>query len=126
MGEGGAVFTNNPMLKVIAESFRDWGRDCYCAPGCDNTCGDRFGQQYGSLPQGYDHKYVYAHLGYNLKITDMQAACGSGSSSNAPRTSSIRASATSRCSRSACPACPNSSKLPRQPLTATHRGSVSR
>ncbi|MFK3792774.1 lipopolysaccharide biosynthesis protein RfbH [Pseudomonas piscis] len=76
MGEGGAVFTNNPQLKVIAESFRDWGRDCYCAPGCDNTCGDRFGQQYGSLPRGYDHKYVYAHLGYNLKITDMQAACG--------------------------------------------------
>jgi len=76
MGEGGAVFTNNPTLKVIAESFRDWGRDCYCAPGCDNTCGDRFGQQFGSLPKGYDHKYVYAHLGYNLKITDMQAACG--------------------------------------------------
>lgn len=76
MGEGGAVFTNSPQLKVIAESFRDWGRDCYCAPGCDNTCGDRFGQQFGSLPQGYDHKYVYAHLGYNLKITDMQAACG--------------------------------------------------
>lgn len=76
MGEGGAVFTNNPTLKVIAESFRDWGRDCYCAPGCDDTCGNRFGQQFGSLPQGYDHKYVYAHLGYNLKITDMQAACG--------------------------------------------------
>lgn len=76
MGEGGAVFTNNPQLKMIAESFRDWGRDCYCAPGCDNTCGDRFGQQFGSLPAGYDHKYVYAHLGYNLKITDMQAACG--------------------------------------------------
>ena len=76
MGEGGAVFTNNPQLKMIAESFRDWGRDCYCAPGCDNTCGNRFGQQFGSLPVGYDHKYVYAHLGYNLKITDMQAACG--------------------------------------------------
>ncbi len=76
MGEGGAVFTNNPQLKMIAESFRDWGRDCYCAPGCDNTCGNRFGQQFGSLPAGYDHKYVYAHLGYNLKITDMQAACG--------------------------------------------------
>ena len=75
-GEGGAVFTNNPQLKMIAESFRDWGRDCYCAPGRDNTCGDRFGQQFGSLPKGYDHKYVYAHLGYNLKITDMQAACG--------------------------------------------------
>ncbi len=76
MGEGGAVFTNNPQLKMIAESFRDWGRDCYCAPGCDDTCGNRFGQKFGSLPQGYDHKYVYAHLGYNLKITDMQAACG--------------------------------------------------
>jgi CDP-6-deoxy-D-xylo-4-hexulose-3-dehydrase len=76
MGEGGAVFTNNPQLKMIAESFRDWGRDCYCAPGCDDTCGNRFGQKFGSLPQGYDHKYVYAHLGYNLKISDMQAACG--------------------------------------------------
>lgn len=76
MGEGGAVFTNNAELKTIAESFRDWGRDCYCAPGCDDTCGKRFGQQFGSLPTGYDHKYVYAHLGYNLKITDMQAACG--------------------------------------------------
>lgn len=76
MGEGGAVFTNNPQLKLIAESFRDWGRDCYCAPGCDDTCGKRFGQQFGGLPHGYDHKYVYSHLGYNLKITDMQAACG--------------------------------------------------
>ena len=76
MGEGGAVFMNNPELKVIAESFRDWGRDCYCAPGCDNTCGCRFEQKQGDLPFGYDHKYVYSHLGYNLKITDMQAACG--------------------------------------------------
>ncbi len=76
MGEGGAVFMNNPELKVIAESFRDWGRDCYCAPGCDNTCGCRFEQKHGELPYGYDHKYVYSHLGYNLKITDMQAACG--------------------------------------------------
>ena len=76
MGEGGAVFMNDPQLKVIAESFRDWGRDCYCAPGCDDTCGKRFGQQFGTMPYGYDHKYVYAHLGYNLKITDMQAACG--------------------------------------------------
>ena len=76
MGEGGAVFTNNTELKTIAESFRDWGRDCYCAPGCDNTCGCRFEQQHGDLPYGYDHKYVYSHLGYNLKITDMQAACG--------------------------------------------------
>ncbi len=76
MGEGGAVFMNNPALKVIAESFRDWGRDCYCAPGCDNTCGCRFEQKHGDLPYGYDHKYVYSHSGYNLKITDMQAACG--------------------------------------------------
>ena len=76
MGEGGAVFTNNPDLKVIAESFRDWGRDCYCAPGKDNTCGQRFCCKLGTLPEGYDHKYTYSHLGYNLKITDMQAACG--------------------------------------------------
>lgn len=76
MGEGGAVFTNDSKLAVIAESFRDWGRDCYCKPGCDNTCGTRFNMQLGSLPQGYDHKYTYSHLGYNLKISDMQAACG--------------------------------------------------
>jgi CDP-6-deoxy-D-xylo-4-hexulose-3-dehydrase len=76
MGEGGAVFTNNSQLISIAESFRDWGRDCYCKPGCDNTCGTRFNMQLGSLPLGYDHKYTYSHLGYNLKITDMQAACG--------------------------------------------------
>ncbi|MFN7724251.1 MAG: lipopolysaccharide biosynthesis protein RfbH [Rubrivivax sp.] len=75
MGEGGAVFTNNPELKLIAESFRDWGRDCYCAPGKDNTCNQRFCKQLGELPAGYDHKYTYSHLGYNLKITDMQAAC---------------------------------------------------
>lgn len=76
MGEGGAVFTNNRELKVIAESFRDWGRDCYCPPGKDNTCGKRFCWKMGSLPDGYDHKYIYSHLGYNLKITDMQASCG--------------------------------------------------
>ena len=76
MGEGGAVFTNNGQLKKIIESFRDWGRDCYCQPGCDNTCGKRFSWQLGDLPDGYDHKYTYSHLGYNLKITDMQAACG--------------------------------------------------
>lgn len=76
MGEGGAVFTNNSELVTIAESFRDWGRDCYCDPGCDNTCEKRFEQQLGDLPQGYDHKYTYSHLGYNLKISDMQAACG--------------------------------------------------
>ena len=75
MGEGGAVFTNDPELRLIAESFRDWGRDCYCPPGKDNTCGKRHCQKLGSLPEGYDHKYTYSHLGYNLKITDMQAAC---------------------------------------------------
>lgn len=75
MGEGGAVFMNDPELRKIAESFRDWGRDCYCPPGQDNTCGKRHCQQFGSLPEGYDHKYTYSHLGYNLKITDMQAAC---------------------------------------------------
>jgi CDP-6-deoxy-D-xylo-4-hexulose-3-dehydrase len=75
MGEGGAVFTNSLELKQIAESFRDWGRDCYCPPGKDNTCGKRFCWKLGDLPEGYDHKYTYSHLGYNLKITDMQAAC---------------------------------------------------
>lgn len=84
MGEGGAVFTNNDELIGIAESFRDWGRDCYCAPGKDNTCGQRFCQQMGSLPKGYDHKYTYSHLGYNLKITDMQAACGLAQLEKAP------------------------------------------
>jgi CDP-6-deoxy-D-xylo-4-hexulose-3-dehydrase len=76
MGEGGAVLTNNSELKAIAESFRDWGRDCYCPPGKDNTCGKRFCWKLGALPEGYDHKYIYSHLGYNLKISDMQAACG--------------------------------------------------
>jgi len=76
MGEGGAVFTSDALLKRIVESFRDWGRDCWCNPGCDNTCGKRYDWQHGQLPAGYDHKYVYSHLGYNLKITDMQAAIG--------------------------------------------------
>ena len=84
MGEGGAVFTNNDELKTIAESFRDWGRDCYCQPGKDNTCGKRFCQKLGKLPEGYDHKYTYSHLGYNLKITDMQAACGLAQLDKAP------------------------------------------
>jgi CDP-6-deoxy-D-xylo-4-hexulose-3-dehydrase len=75
-GEGGAVFTKSSRLKRILESVRDWGRDCWCAPGKDNTCGQRFGWQLGGLPAGYDHKYIYSHLGYNLKMTDMQAAIG--------------------------------------------------
>lgn len=76
MGEGGAVYTNNPLLNKIARSFRDWGRDCVCPSGRDNLCGHRFDRQYGELPLGYDHKYVYSHFGYNLKATDMQAAVG--------------------------------------------------
>jgi len=76
MGEGGAVFTNNPELKRLIESFRDWGRDCFCATGMSNTCGKRFGWKLGELPEGYDHKFIYSHVGYNLKITDMQAAVG--------------------------------------------------
>jgi CDP-4-dehydro-6-deoxyglucose reductase, E1 len=85
MGEGGAVFTNHDELKAIAESFRDWGRDCYCPPGKDNTCGKRFCWKLGDLPEGYDHKYTYSHLGYNLKITDMQAACGLAQLQKAPQ-----------------------------------------
>lgn len=76
MGEGGAVFTNNPLLKKIMESLRDWGRDCYCLPGVANTCGKRFSWQLGQLPEGYDHKYIYSHIGYNLKPLDIQAAIG--------------------------------------------------
>jgi len=76
MGEGGAVMAANDDLARIARSFRDWGRDCYCSGGENNTCGKRFAQQFGSLPFGYDHKYVYSHIGYNLKVTDMQAAIG--------------------------------------------------
>ncbi len=76
MGEGGAVYTNNPMLNKIIRSFRDWGRDCVCPSGRDNMCGHRFDRQFGELPLGYDHKYVYSHFGYNLKATDMQAAIG--------------------------------------------------
>jgi CDP-4-dehydro-6-deoxyglucose reductase, E1 len=76
MGEGGAVLINNPKLKMLVESFRDWGRDCYCATGQDNTCNKRFGWQLGDLPEGYDHKYTYSHIGFNLKVTDMQAAIG--------------------------------------------------
>ncbi len=76
MGEGGAVYTDDPLLKKIMLSMRDWGRDCWCESGHDNTCGKRFSGQFGTLPFGYDHKYVYGHFGYNLKATDMQAAVG--------------------------------------------------
>jgi CDP-6-deoxy-D-xylo-4-hexulose-3-dehydrase len=85
MGEGGAVLTNNPQLARIATSFRDWGRDCYCSGGESNTCGMRFSQQFGTLPKGYDHKYVYSHIGYNLKVTDIQAAIGCAQLKKLPR-----------------------------------------
>ena len=85
MGEGGAVLTDRPKLKVIVESFRDWGRDCWCEPGKDNTCGKRFDWELGELPYGYDHKYIYSHLGYNLKLTDMQAAIGVAQLKKLPR-----------------------------------------
>ena len=78
MGEGGAVLTNNLRIKRVAETFRDWGRDCYCEPGLENTCKKRFGWKLGKLPFGYDHKYIFSHVGFNMKITDMQAACGLG------------------------------------------------
>jgi len=82
MGEGGAVLTDKLNLQVLIDSYRDWGRDCWCEPGKDNTCGKRFGWQLGSLPCGYDHKYTYSHIGYNLKATDMQAALGCRRSRN--------------------------------------------
>ena len=82
MGEGGAIFTNNSRIKRVSESFRDWGRDCYCEPGVENTCKKRFEWQLGKLPFGYDHKYIYSHIGFNMKITDMQAACGLGQLEN--------------------------------------------
>src|SRR5580692_4999332 len=86
MGEGGCIITDKPMLRTIAESFRDWGRDCWCGPGKDNTCGKRFRQNAaGSLPCGYDHKYTYSHIGYNLKVTDMQAAVGVAQLDKLPR-----------------------------------------
>ena len=85
MGEGGCVLTNVPLLKTLAESFRDWGRDCWCAPGKENTCGKRFGWTQGSLPAGYDHKYIYSHVGYNLKATDLQASVGVAQLKKLPR-----------------------------------------
>ncbi len=90
MGEGGAVYTNDTTLKRLVESFRDWGRDCWCPSGRDNTCGNRFTQQFGELPYGYDHKYVYSHFGYNLKVTDMQAAIGCAQLEKVPRFTEAR------------------------------------
>ncbi|HDY66906.1 MAG TPA: lipopolysaccharide biosynthesis protein RfbH [Candidatus Scalindua sp.] len=90
MGEGGAVLTNDPLLKRIILSFRDWGRDCWCEPGKDNTCGKRFSWQLGKLPFGYDHKYTYSHIGYNLKVTDMQAAIGIAQLKKLPKFIEVR------------------------------------
>lgn len=90
MGEGGAVLTDDPVLKKAMESFRDWGRDCWCAPGVDNTCRKRFSQQFAQLPAGYDHKYVYSHAGYNLKITDMQAAVADAQIDKLPEFVAVR------------------------------------
>jgi CDP-6-deoxy-D-xylo-4-hexulose-3-dehydrase len=84
-GEGGGVLTNDGRLKTLVESFRDWGRDCWCEPGEDNTCGKRFGMQLGDLPAGYDHKYIFSHVGYNLKMTDLQAAVGVAQLDKLPR-----------------------------------------
>ncbi len=96
MGEGGMQCSPTTIeLRQIIESFRDWGRDCYCAPGKDNTCGKRFCQKLGDLPYGYDHKYTYSHLGYNLKITDMQAACALGADGSRGRIHRCAQSATS-------------------------------
>lgn len=90
MGEGGAVFTSHPKLKRAMESLRDWGRDCYCAPGMDNTCKRRFEWTLGDLPPGYDHKYIYSHVGYNLKITDLQAAVGVAQLGHLPEFLAVR------------------------------------
>ena len=90
MGEGGAVATNDPLLRRIILSFREWGRDCWCEPGHDNTCKMRFNQQFGELPFGYDHKYVYSHIGYNLKVTDMQASVGVAQLEKLPRFIDVR------------------------------------
>jgi CDP-6-deoxy-D-xylo-4-hexulose-3-dehydrase len=90
MGEGGAVLMSEHRLKKIAESFRDWGRDCWCPTGVDNSCNKRFGQKLGELPEGYDHKYIYTHVGYNLKVTDMQAAIGLSQLRKLPKFIEIR------------------------------------
>jgi CDP-6-deoxy-D-xylo-4-hexulose-3-dehydrase len=90
MGEGGAVLTDNPLLRKIIMSFRDWGRDCWCDSGCDDTCKKRFSWQLGKLPLGYDHKYIYSHIGYNLKITDMQAAVGTAQLKKLPQFIKLR------------------------------------
>ena len=89
-GEGGAVMTDDPLLRRIILSFRDWGRDCWCEPGCDNTCGKRFSRKYGRMPFGYDHKYIYSHIGYNLKMTDLQAAVGVAQLEKLPRFIEVR------------------------------------
>ena len=105
MGEGGCVLTDKPLLKTLVESFRDWGRDCWCDPGKDNTCGKRFDWQLGDLPCGYDHKYTYSHIGYNLKLTDMQAAVGVAQLQKLPGFIETRRAQLSRLCTKGCATC---------------------
>lgn len=124
MGEGGAVYTNDPLLHKIIRSMRDWGRDCMCEPGQDNLCGHRFDKQYGELPLGYDHKYVYSHFGYNLKATDMQAAVGCAQLKKFP--SFVEKESTiSRCFMTLLNVFPISSCSPRRTRIPTRAGSAS-
>ncbi len=124
MGEGGCVLTDKPLLRTLVESFRDWGRDCWCAPGKDNTCGKRFDWQLGELPCGYDHKYTYSHIGYNLKLTDMQAAVGVAQLRKAGRLHRGAARATStRCAK-ACATWKSSSSCRKPPPAPSRAGSA--
>jgi len=125
MGEGGCVLTNRPILKTLLESFRDWGRDCWCEPGKDNTCGKRFDWQLGALPHGYDHKYTYSHIGYNLKATDMQAAVGVAQLKNCPASSKPGGRIFGRCTR-AWATLKNTSYCRRRRRIPTRAGSASR
>ncbi len=130
MGEGGCVLTDNPILEKIVESLRDWGRDCWCPPGCDNTCGRRFDWQLGGLPYGYDHKYTYSHIGYNLKMTDMQAAVGVSQLAKLTIRSSKPATEIGRCSANAwnrsATSCSCRNERPAQPQVGSASRSRSR
>ena len=126
MGEGGATFTWNPTLKRAMEAFRDWGRDCYCEPGNDNTCNRRFDWQLGELPYGYDHKYIYSHLGFNLKITDMQAAVGLAQLDHLDDFIAARRRNFSTFCARVSPSWRSSSCCPRRRREASRRGSASR
>ena len=126
MGEGGCVLTDKPRLKTLVESFRDWGRDCWCEPGKDNTCGKRFDWQLGDLPHGYDHKYTYSHIGYNLKLTDMQAAVGVAQLDKLDGFIAARRRNFARLRRRARRPARSSSSCPRRRRAPTRAGSASR